>query len=101
LPADGSAAQWRVGAAQVQVGLAGEPILRLDHVSSEGQGTHWATIGGIDSLVISPDRIQKLEAWLGRGRGEQGGVHTALSERAQHSRLEAKLDWSLKFTDAL
>ncbi|MDN5842233.1 MAG: translocation/assembly module TamB domain-containing protein [Alcaligenaceae bacterium] len=101
LSEEGAAARWHVGAGQIQVSLSGESIVRLDHSSSEGQGTHWATAGRIDSLVISPKRIEMLQAWLGRGKEQEGGVHTALSERAQHSRLETSVDWSLKFSDAL
>uniref|UniRef100_UPI003340A355 translocation/assembly module TamB domain-containing protein n=1 Tax=Castellaniella defragrans TaxID=75697 RepID=UPI003340A355 len=92
---------WRVGRAQIDAGLDGENLLRLDHTASSGSGRHWATSGRVDSLLVTPERIEKLQAWLARGRREEGGVHTALSERARESRLESRLDWSLSFDDAL
>ena len=92
---------WKVGAARLEVGLEGEELLRLDHGASSGSGHRWASSGRIDPLVITPERIQKLQDWLARGGRNVGGVNTALSERARRSRLESRLDWSLSFDDAL
>ncbi|MER1965957.1 translocation/assembly module TamB domain-containing protein [Castellaniella sp. GW247-6E4] len=92
---------WKVGAARLAVGLDGENLLRLDHAASSGSGRQWSSRGHIDPLVVTPGRIEQLQGWLARGAREEGGVRTALSAQARDSRLEARLDWSLSYDDAL
>lgn len=101
LAPDASGRQWRVGAGQLQLELADEPMLSLDHASTSGAGAHWATSGQIAELVVSPERIERIQAWLARGASKKGGVQTALSEQARRSRLTSKVEWSLSFEDAL
>lgn len=101
LAPDSAGQQWRVGAGQLQLRLGDEALLDLDHIASGGAGARWATSGQIASLVVTPERIERIQAWLSRGAKAQGGVQTALSEQARRSRLVSKMDWSLSFDDAL
>jgi len=98
LDADGG---WLVGQAVLGLALDGEPLLSLSHQASAGGQGRWETRGRIDPLTVTPERITRLQAWLGRAEARQGGVRTQLSEQARHSRLDASLDWNLKFDDAL
>lgn len=96
-----AAGGWRVGQAVLGLSLDGEPLLGVNHqVSAGGQG-RWETRGRIDPLTITPARIDRLRAWLGRAAAREGGVRTQLSEQARRSRLDARLEWNLKFDDAL
>lgn len=101
LAPDPAGQQWSVGAGQLQLRLGDEPLLDLDHKASGGAGAHWATSGQIASLIVTPERIERIQAWLARGTSVQGGVQTQLSEQARRSRLVSKVDWSLSFDDAL
>lgn len=101
LSPDAAGQQWRVGAGQLRLKLGDESLLDLDHTASGGAGAHWATSGQIASLVVTPERIERIQAWLARGASVQGGVQTSLSEQARRSRLVSKVDWSLSFDDAL
>ncbi|MDY0308815.1 MAG: translocation/assembly module TamB domain-containing protein [Castellaniella sp.] len=92
---------WRVGQAILGLALDGESLLSLDHQASAGRQGHWETRGRIDPLTITPVRITRIQSWLMRAGARQGGVRTELSEQAQRSRLDARLEWNLKFDDAL
>ncbi|WP_368648344.1 translocation/assembly module TamB domain-containing protein [Castellaniella ginsengisoli] len=92
---------WRIGQAVFGLALEGEPLLGVRHQASAGGQGHWETRGRIDPLTFTPERILRLQTWLGRAQARQGGVRTALSEEAIRSRLDAVLDWNLKFDDAL
>ncbi|CDM25491.1 hypothetical protein BN940_15236 [Castellaniella defragrans 65Phen] len=96
-----AAGGWQVGQAVLGLALDGESLLSLRHQASAGGQGHWETRGRIDPLTITPERITRLQAWLGRAAARQGGVRTQLSEQARRSRLDASLDWNLKFDDAL
>lgn len=96
-----AAGQWHVGQGALDVALDGQPLLQLRHEGSAGGAGQWETRGRIDPLVVTPERIAKLQAWLGKTGSDLGGVNTALSEQAQHSRLRLALDWNLKFAGAL
>jgi translocation and assembly module TamB len=95
------AGAWQVGPATLDVSLAGDSLLKLQHQASQGAEGRWATRGRIDPLVITPERIEQLQQWLGRAQAQAGGVRTALSDEARHSRLVTRLEWNLDFTDAL
>lgn len=92
---------WQVGEATLGVALDGESLLSLHHQASAGRQGRWETRGRVDPLTISPERIARLQAWLGQIDGKQGGVRIQPSRQAQRSRLNASLDWALKFDDAL
>lgn len=92
---------WTVGRAVLDVALDGQELLQLQHQASSGSIGQWATRGQIDPLVITPERILKVQAWLHRGGVQTGGVHTALSDQAGRSRLETRLTWDLGFKGAL
>ncbi|HET8703243.1 translocation/assembly module TamB domain-containing protein [Castellaniella sp.] len=92
---------WQVGQADIGLALDGETLLHLRHQASAGGPGRWETRGRIDPLTITPERIARLQAWLGRAGARQGGVRTHLSEQARHSRLDASLDWNLAFDGAL
>jgi len=96
-----AAGGWQVGQAVLDLALDGDALLSLRHQASAGGQGHWETRGRIDPLTVTPDRIARLQAWLGRAAERQGGVRTQLSEQARRSRLDASLDWHLKFDDAL
>ncbi|MGB3425709.1 MAG: translocation/assembly module TamB domain-containing protein [Castellaniella sp.] len=92
---------WQVGQAVLGLALDGESLLSLRHQASAGGPGHWETRGAIDPLTLTPDRITRLQTWLGRAATQPGGVRTELSEQARRSRLDASLDWNLKFDGAL
>ncbi|MGB6007630.1 translocation/assembly module TamB domain-containing protein [Castellaniella sp.] len=97
----GPAGQWRVGRAGLELLLDGQPLLQVQHQASSGEPGQWETRGRIDPLVITPERITQVQAWLGKADSRLGGVRTALSEQARRSRLQLALDWHLKFAGAL
>lgn len=101
LEPDAAGQQWRVGAAQLQIMLGDEPMLNVDHTASSGGGTHWKTSGQIASLVVSPERIERVQAWIAPTTSDRGRVQTQRSKQAQRSRLVSSVDWSLSFDDAL
>ncbi len=92
---------WQVGQADLGLALDGESLLSVHHQASAGGPGRWETRGRIDPLTVTPERITRLQAWLGRAAARQGGVRTQLSEQARRSRLDASLDWNLKFDGAL
>lgn len=96
-----AAGQWHVGQGALDVALDGQPLLQLQHQGSAGGAGKWETRGRIDPLVVTPERIAKLQAWLGKAGSDLGGVNTALSEQALRSRLRLALDWNLKFAGTL
>ncbi|MFT0533570.1 translocation/assembly module TamB domain-containing protein [Castellaniella hirudinis] len=104
LAADGA---WRVGRGVLDLQLDGQPLLQVRHEMSSGQAGRWDTQGRIDPLVITPGRIEAVQAWLGRlgaapdERAQAGGVHTLLSAQARDSRLALALDWRLRRDPAL
>ncbi|WP_066457199.1 translocation/assembly module TamB domain-containing protein [Castellaniella caeni] len=93
--------RWQVGKAVLDVLLDGQSLLQIQHQGSEGQAGQWQSKGRIDPLVVTPQRITDLQAWLGRGGAQAGGVHTALSEQARRSQLRLRLDWALAFAKTL
>lgn len=93
--------RWRAGQALLDVLLDGQSLLRLDHQGSAGQAGEWETRGRIDPLIVTPERITRLQTWLGQADSRLGGVQTALSEQARRSRLQLALDWHLKFAGTL
>lgn len=93
--------RWRAGQALLDVLLDSQPLLQLRHQGSSGQTGQWETQGRIEPLIVSPERITQLQAWLGKAGSRMGGVQTALSEQARRSRLQLALDWQLKFAGAL
>ncbi|MGB6242780.1 MAG: translocation/assembly module TamB domain-containing protein [Castellaniella sp.] len=94
--------RWQVGQALLDVLLDGQSLLQLQHQGSSGQAGQWETQGRIDPLIVTPERITRLQAWLDKASPrEEGGVQTALSEQAQRSRLQLALNWQLKFAGAL
>lgn len=95
------AGQWRVGRAALDVSLDGQALLQVQHQASSGRPGQWETQGRIDPLIITPERITRLQTWLGKADSRSGGVQTALSEQALRSRLQLALDWHLKFAGAL
>jgi translocation and assembly module TamB len=95
------AGAWQVGQAALDVALDGQPLLRLLQQAASGSPGQWALRGSIPSLVVTPARILDVERWLGRAGAPSGGVRTVLSDQVRRSRLEARLDWDLKFKDAL
>lgn len=98
---DADAWGWTVGAARLAIGLSDEVLLRVDHDASSGAGHHWSTKGHVDPMIVTPARIEQFQRWLARGQVDEGGVHTELSAQASGSRLEARLDWSLSYSDTL
>jgi len=96
-----SAGRWRVGRAALDVLLDGQSLLQLQHEASSGQPGQWETQGRIDPLIVTPERIARLQTWLGASDSRLGGVQTALSEQARRSRLQLALDWHLKFAGTL
>lgn len=92
---------WEVGRAVLDVALDGQELLQVQHQASSGSTGQWATRGQIDPLVVTPERILKIQSWLHRGGVQTGSVNTALSERARGSRLETRLTWNLAFKGAL
>lgn len=95
------ALRWQVGQTLLDLSLDGQPLLQVQHQASGGQPGRWETRGRIDPLTVSPERIMRIQSWLGRAGRQTGGVRTALSEQARRSRLQLRLDWNLKFAGAL
>ncbi|HEX7386971.1 MAG TPA: translocation/assembly module TamB domain-containing protein [Castellaniella sp.] len=92
---------WTLGRASLGVTLDGQSLLQVENVASSGSAGQWATQGVVPSLVITPDRLLKIQKWLGQTGVGTGGVRTSLSERARRSRLETRLEWKLAFKGAL
>ncbi|MBV2179872.1 MAG: translocation/assembly module TamB domain-containing protein [Castellaniella sp.] len=93
--------RWQVGQALLDLSLDGQTLLQVRHQASGGQAGKWDTRGRIDPLTVTPERIMRIQSWLGKAGQRTGGVRTALSEQAQRSRLDLRLDWDLKFAGAL
>lgn len=92
-----AAGAWRVGQGALDLQLKGESLLHLQHRASDGQAGQWETQGRIDDLVVTPERIKRLQAWLGSASEDAlGGVRTALSAQAEQSRLNLALDWAVQ-----
>ncbi len=96
-----AAGGWQVGQAALDLSLKGDTLLQLRHEASSGSHGHWATRGRIDPLIVTPERISRLQAWLGQGADRAGGVHSQRSGQARDSRLALRLTWDLAFADAL
>ncbi|WP_322996731.1 translocation/assembly module TamB domain-containing protein [Castellaniella sp.] len=97
-----AAGGWQVGRGLVDLQLDGQALLQVQHRASSGQTGHWETQGRIDPLLITPERIQRIQAWLGqKAEQRQGGVQTALSAQARDSRLTLALDWHVLRNPAL
>ncbi|CAM5219579.1 Translocation and assembly module TamB OS=Castellaniella defragrans OX=75697 GN=HNR28_001379 PE=4 SV=1 [Castellaniella defragrans] len=91
---------WQVGHAAIAASLKGESLLQVDLQSAGGSSGQWATRGAIPSLIVTPERVLKIQQWLGQN-AQTSSVRTALSDRARRSRLDARVDWNLTFKDAL
>ncbi|OZA84566.1 MAG: hypothetical protein B7X56_06950, partial [Burkholderiales bacterium 34-67-9] len=98
--------QWQVGAARLEVQLSKmrRPLLVLDHQASEGGPGRWSTRGQIESLRVSPWRVNRIRQLLdiaAQQADQEGGVVVLGEEGNDRWAVNLGVNWNLSFAGAL